>query len=139
MTSAVAARHEDLDLAHDLVGRAVDLGPARPRHHAEAADVVAALHHRDVGAHRVAWATRSSGIAKASALRSRSTLTWPVAAACVEQLGDAREVVGADEDVDVRRALEDLVSLELGDAAADADPQVRAAAALSCRSRPSAW
>ena len=43
----------------------------------------------------------------------------------VEQLRDAVEIVGADEDVDVAGALEQLLSLQLGHAAADPDPQVR--------------
>ena len=48
-----APRDQALDLANDVLGRAVDLGAPGPRHHAEAADVVAALHRGDVGPDRV--------------------------------------------------------------------------------------
>ena len=54
----VAARDQRLDLGDDVARRPVDLGSPRARHDAEAADVVAALHHRDVGAHRAGSARR---------------------------------------------------------------------------------
>jgi hypothetical protein len=48
-----ASTHERVDLPHDLRDRPIDLGPPGPRHDAEAANVVAALHRRDEGPHRI--------------------------------------------------------------------------------------
>ena len=120
-----APRHQALDLAHDVLGGRLTSGP-RVRGTTQKLQTwlqpsIAVTKART----GFPWAVTSSGIANASALRSRSTATRPRGRGLVEQVRDAVEVVGADEDVDVAGALEQRLSLQLGHAAADADPQVR--------------
>ena len=122
----IPARHERRHLVDDLAGVAAGLGPARPRHDAEAADVVAAFHHRDVGPHGARVGDGAGGDRE----RVRGSVEVDgrggAAARGPQQLRNARDVVRPDEEVDLGRTVEDGAALELGHAAPDADDELAA-------------
>ncbi len=119
----VPALDQPRHLAHDLRGRPIHLGAAGPRHDAEAADVVTTLHGRDVGADRARVRDRDVGH------RKRVRLAIEVderrlAIGRAQQRGHTVERVRAHEHVHLGGPLQDLLALELGDAAPHTDPQV---------------
>ena len=124
----VSAAHERLHLGDDVVGIAAHLGPSRPWHHAEAADVVATLHRGHVGADLAGVGDRSGGHVEAVRLAVEIHPSPASGPRAREQLGHAGNVVGADQDVHVGRAREHVRAVELGHAPADANQELRSRA-----------
>jgi hypothetical protein len=117
---AHAALDERADLADHVARGAVALGPARGRHDAEGAALVAALHDGDERAHlAVAPRQLGAGIEEARVVhvehgaRDGRLLALHVG----DEAREVRDVVGPEHDVDVRDAAEQLGALLLRDAA----------------------
>ena len=123
--------------SHDVVGRPADLGPARPRHHAEAADVVAALHGGDVRAHGAGVRDRRVGTENESALRSRSTQPRAPARARRSSSGTRATLCVPTRTSTYGARSRIARALELGHAAAHADDAARASRPSACVRRPS--
>jgi len=92
---------------------AVHLRAARARHHAEAADEVAALHGGDVGAHRVRVRGDRIGHVEGVGAPVEIDRHAPGLGGLVEELGDATERVRAHHDVYLGRARHHRGPLEL--------------------------
>ena len=115
---------ERLDLGEDLARAAVLLLAAQARHDAERAGVVAA--HRD--RHPAAVGRVAPGRQRRREDLERSRGSRPRRACCAaarsSRAGRRADVVGAEDDVDPRGALDDGVAVLLGHAAADGDLHV---------------
>ena len=122
-----AVLREPLHLVDDVAHRTAPLAALRERDDAEGAELVAPAHDRDEGlVLPAARAARSRS--KVISFSSTASTRWPCAD-LVEELRDVLEAVGAHDEVDVRRPLEDEVLVVLGHAAHDADDRRRAARA----------
>ena len=138
----VAARHQrPRPRARSRPARPVHLGPAGARHDAEAADVVAALHRRHVGAHRVAVGDRRRrGPRRRRPCGRGRPPTRPASIGLLEQLRDRGAGCGSRPGRRRARARSRMLrALELRHAAADADPQLGPLAASARPSRSSEW
>jgi hypothetical protein len=112
---------ERLHFGHDRVGRSADLAAAGPRHDAEAAKQVAALHHRHVGATRVGGRKVGVTFGEVEALRRAGLLEAGGPLAPHRRLGHGRdpaEIVGAEDEVDLGETAQQGVALLLGHTAA---------------------
>jgi hypothetical protein len=111
-----------LDLGEDLAGAAVLLLAAQARDDAEGARVVAADGDRDppgiraVAARRARWREDLEGFEDLD-------LGALVVPGAVEQRRERADVVGAEDDIDPRGALDDGAAVLLSQAAADGDLQ----------------
>lgn len=123
----IAVLHGFLDLAHDVLRQTAALAAAHVRHDAVRAEVVAAVHDRHPG--REAARTCDRHIVRQFRLAELDI--DDVAALRLDLLHDACELVdlvGAEHEVDVRRALDERIALLLRHAARDAENQLRALA-----------
>ncbi len=120
---ADAAPGEALDLSHDVVRPPAHLPAPGVRHDAEAAEHVAALHHRDEGPARALTDELGMPLGQIEA-REGAVLVRPrLPQAARRGFGHGRDeaqVVGAEHEVDLGEARQQGVSLLLRDAAADA-------------------
>src|SRR5713101_3681566 len=114
---ADAHRGQRRDLAQDVAVGPGHLAPARVRHHAEAADVVAALRGGDERGGLASRALRV-GLRKHVLLGRDPAGLDPT---LLRQLGDARDLIRAEHEVDVRSPLEEPLLLLLRHAAGHPD------------------
>jgi hypothetical protein len=115
--------HERADLREHVPGSPVSFLAAQARNDAERAGVVAADRDRDPSRIR-AVATRRQrgrkGLQRLPDLDRRA----PVVSCALEEDRQCAEVVGAEDDVNPRRPLDDRAPVLLGQAAADSDLHV---------------
>ena len=120
----IAVLHGLLDLADDVLGQAAALTAAHIRHDAVSAEVVAAVHDW----HPSREAARACDGYVVRQLRLAELHVDDVTVLRLDLLHDVRELVdlvGAEHEVDVRRALDECIALFLRHAARDAEDQLR--------------
>ena len=100
-----AGRDQRAHLAQDLARRRAALAPARVGHDAERAELVAAALDGDVADHAVARAIGSQALVGLVAIEARVRRRRAPARASSTLLEQAAVAVGADDHVDVGRAL----------------------------------
>ncbi len=121
----VAVSHEVPDLVDDLGGGPAALPAPGERHDAERAVLVAALDHGDVGLERRTAADLAKLVDRILLGKLQPQRLAAFGPRGRDELADPLDLPGARHEVDERRPLQDLGAGNLGDAAGDADDEVR--------------
>ena len=122
---ADALRGEAGDFGQHVVERARHLAAARVGHDAEGAELRATFHDRHEGRGTLHLGWRHARRTSRFPGRRHRPPPCPLRLAFGNQLRQPVQCLRAEDDIDVRRAGDDGIALLAGDAAADADHQVR--------------
>src|SRR4029453_16120807 len=119
-----AFAHESTHLGQNVTGTTVFFGPAKRRHDAERAGVVATYRDRNQGRVRGIAPSREGRRKRLQGLADLH-LSFPLDSCAFEQRGQRPKFVGAEHPVDPRRPPDDLGAVLLGKTTADGDLHVR--------------